>query len=471
MYQELKKKVPSMKGADTASVHYLMLPSAKQDLIYEDVERAVARMQSVVDIGRILRDRKTMPIKYPLPEVVVIHKDVQCLNDIRSLEKYVLEELNVKTVTLSGDKSSYGVTLRAEPDHKTLGLRLKGAFKSVMAEIKQLSDEAVTSFLDGEKLTIQGHQIFPEDLRIMYSFSGEKSKELSEKYEADSSEDILVMLDTTPDEEMLEEGIAREVINRVQKLRKAAGLKVDDCVTMYYTISPSDHNLAKIIAKFKEYIQTSSRTPIEPFKTTSKTIIKKETYELKGAKMELTVVKGFPPGYTGGSPSPSGSVPVSPWVNLCFLGNPPSYVGSNLGALLLSSKDSLKFPYLIEQVQDVFGLYNTKLELFTKADKSCKLEDLSSLDGSTIYVSRQNDASFDVEESNGFHCKFVNVDYEGKVSSLLLENPQGKQFTRMVDALKSLSRGKKNKIFSDKQLKKELSVDALHKLSGQTVYM
>ena len=76
--------------------------------------------------------------------------------------------------------------------------------------------------------------------------------------------DILVMLDTTPDKEMLEEGVAREVINRVQKLRKSAGLKVNDKVTMYYTVTPKDHNLAKIITKFSDYIQTSSKTPVRP---------------------------------------------------------------------------------------------------------------------------------------------------------------------------------------------------------------
>ena len=81
----------------------------------------------------------------------------------------------IMSVSLSSDKASYGVTLRAEPDHKTLGLRLKGAFKPVMAEIKQLSDQVITSFLDGEKLVIQGHDIVAEDIRIIYSFSGEKS--------------------------------------------------------------------------------------------------------------------------------------------------------------------------------------------------------------------------------------------------------------------------------------------------------
>ena len=81
----------------------------------------------------------------------------------------------IMSVSLSSDKASYGVTLRAEPDHKTLSLRLKGAFKPVMAEIKQLSDRVITSFLDVEKLVIQGHDIVAEDIRIIYSFSGEKS--------------------------------------------------------------------------------------------------------------------------------------------------------------------------------------------------------------------------------------------------------------------------------------------------------
>merc|ERR1711963_252473 len=345
MYQQLKKKCPQLTGPSHASVHYLMLPTAREDLIYEDVERAVARMQAIVDLGRVLRDSKTMPIKYPLPEVVVIHKDQQCLDDIRSLEKFILEELNVRSVTLSSDKASYGVTLRAEPDHKTLGFRLKGDFKPVMAEIKQLSDERLTSFLKGEKLTLKGHDISMEDLRIMYSFTGEKSKELSERYEADSQEDILVLLDTTPDQEMLDEGVAREVVNRVQKLRKSAGLKVDDQVTMMYDVSPADHHLAKVITKFSEYIQTSSKTPLKLLTSPVKDCLKKESYDLKGAKLELNVTGSVAPSKPASkSSSGPGCNPASGWANLVLLGSPPpAYVGSNQAGVILPG-DSIDEP-------------------------------------------------------------------------------------------------------------------------------
>ena len=88
MYQNLKKLVDwSKKEEETnQSVHYLMIPHPLNDLINEDIERSVSRMQSVIELGRVLRDRKTMPVKYPLPELIVIHTDQECLDDVKSLE-------------------------------------------------------------------------------------------------------------------------------------------------------------------------------------------------------------------------------------------------------------------------------------------------------------------------------------------------------------------------------------------------
>lgn len=58
--------------------------------------------------------------------MVIIHKSNEYLDDVKSLEKYVMEELNVRKITLSGDKDRYGITLKAQPDHVLLGKRLKG---------------------------------------------------------------------------------------------------------------------------------------------------------------------------------------------------------------------------------------------------------------------------------------------------------------------------------------------------------
>ena len=98
------------------------------------------------------------------------HLTLLCLDDIGSLEKYIQEELNIRQVTLSEDKASFGVTLRAEPDHKTLGPRLGGAFKSVMADIKKLDDVTLTAFVDGGNLEVQGHTLAREEVSTFRTF-------------------------------------------------------------------------------------------------------------------------------------------------------------------------------------------------------------------------------------------------------------------------------------------------------------
>lgn len=106
----------SLEHAD--SVHYQMMPVSQKKFIRSDIERSVALMQSVVELGRIMRDRRTLPVKYPVSEIIVIHKDENTLKEIKSLEGFILSELNVRKLTLSSEKEKYGVSLRAEPDHK-----------------------------------------------------------------------------------------------------------------------------------------------------------------------------------------------------------------------------------------------------------------------------------------------------------------------------------------------------------------
>ena len=113
----------------------------------------------------------------------------------------------MKKLTLSHDKERYGVKLRAEPDHKTLGARLKGAFKDVTKEIRALSDAQVSDFVKNGHIEVLGHKLEPEDLRVMYTFEGN-----ADKYEAHSNEDILVLLDCTPDQVHMNQNVLEREI-------------------------------------------------------------------------------------------------------------------------------------------------------------------------------------------------------------------------------------------------------------------
>lgn len=118
IFQRLVLFQPAGSLEHTESVHYQMMPASQRKFIRSDIERSVGLMQSVVELGRIMRDRRTLPVKYPVSEIIVIHKDEQTLEEIKSLQDFILSELNVRKLTLSSEKEKYGVTLRAEPDHK-----------------------------------------------------------------------------------------------------------------------------------------------------------------------------------------------------------------------------------------------------------------------------------------------------------------------------------------------------------------
>jgi len=98
--------------------------------------------------------------------VVVIHRDTDCQNHLKGLESYILEELNVKTLTLAAEDSRYGVRLQAEPDNKGLGLRLKGEFKSVAPAIKKLTSKQLEEFQAVGEIEVLGHKLSGDDLKV-----------------------------------------------------------------------------------------------------------------------------------------------------------------------------------------------------------------------------------------------------------------------------------------------------------------
>ncbi|XP_054164072.1 isoleucine--tRNA ligase, cytoplasmic-like [Oppia nitens] len=261
MYQNLKNLISDKSVAE--SVHYLLHSPVREEIIDEIVERQVSCMQSVIEVGRVLRDRKTLPLKYPLPDVVIVSKDETILNDVKTLERYILDELNVREIIVTTEKDKYGIQLKAEPDIKALGLRLRNESKAVIKAIKELTDIQLQSYQNNpNEFEITGHQLVAGDIRIQYTFGGDLTSELSDKYVAESDGDILVLLNVKPDSCMMDEGISREIINRIQKLRKKAQLVPSDDVTVYYKVDESGE-LYRIIKQFNEFIGNTLKAPIK----------------------------------------------------------------------------------------------------------------------------------------------------------------------------------------------------------------
>ncbi|NXA12529.1 SYIC protein, partial [Sapayoa aenigma] len=421
MYQNLRTLIDpaSVQEKNTESIHYLMLPQVREDLIDKKIESAVSCLQSVIELGRVIRDRKTIPVKYPLKEIVVIHQDPEALENIRSLEKYVLEELNVRRVTLSADKEKYGVRLRAEPDHMVLGRRLKGAFKHVMAAIKELRSEQLEKFQETGTIVVEGHELHGEDLRLMYQIA-----EGSAQFEAHSDAQVLVLLDVTPDQSMVDEGVAREVINRIQKLRKKRNLVPTDEISVYYRSQPQGEYLDTVIQEHADFIFATIKADLKPYPVpTSKEVLIQETTQLKGSELEITLVRGGLCQSVG---------PACAYVNLrvCVNGTEQD------GVLLLENPkgdNTLNFTGLVDAVSCIFGLKNSKLTVFNGNTELPNQTDLLGLSGRTLHVT----AGAAPEQPScppALLCQYLNLQLlnaepqecqKGTVGTLLMENPVG----------------------------------------------
>nr|XP_054751612.1 isoleucine--tRNA ligase, cytoplasmic-like [Lytechinus pictus] len=403
MYQNLRHLVETdpTSTQDTRSVHYLMQPKPREDLIDSKIETAVSNMQTVIELARVIRDRATIPTKYPLKEVVVINTDQDCLDDVRSLEKYVIEELNVRKVTTSRDKGKYHVSLHAEPEHMILGKRLKGDFKKVSDMIRKLTDDQLQGFISKGEIEVDGHMLGKEDLRLSYSMA--ESAAGSSQYQAHSDGKILVLLDVTPDQSMLDEGVAREVINRIQKLRKKASLVPTDEITIFYNVEPASDRLTKIIPAHKEYIFNTIKQPLTlaPVPTGTEEIIR-ETFQLKGPSLELIIVKGHQEASgassraaTAATASTNGPTPYCKFVNVELCDTKPT-LGARCGrgTVLLENPPGdylLTVDQLTHHVGIIFGLHGKKIQLYRSKNKSnglnsSNVKSLLSLSGSTLYA-------------------------------------------------------------------------------------
>ncbi|RPB13621.1 hypothetical protein P167DRAFT_486046 [Morchella conica CCBAS932] len=260
IYQRLRPYIPeSLLPKDSRSVHFLSFPEVREELFDEDVERRFGRMQKVIELARVSRERKTVGLKTPLKTLVVIHKDQQYLDDIKSLESYITSELNVRDLVLSSDEDKYGVQYKAVADWPVLGKKLKKDLPKVKQALTKLTSAEVKKFVEDKEIVVGGITLVAEDLNVVREL-GESS---SGHMETNTDNDVLTILDTELHKELESEGLAREILNRVQRLRKKAGLVATDDVKMEYRILKDPIGLEEVFVEHRDTLEKALRRPLD----------------------------------------------------------------------------------------------------------------------------------------------------------------------------------------------------------------
>lgn len=263
IYSKLLPHIPkSLHAQDDRSVHFLAFPELREELFDPVVERRVGRMQKVIELARQSRERRTVGLKTPLKTLVVIHKDQQYLDDVKSLEGYITEELNIRDLVLSSDEEKYNVQYSVSADWPVLGKKLKKDVQKVKKALPDVTSNDCKAFLADKKISVAGIELVEGDLVVKRAL---KQDENSKHQETNTDDDVLTILDVAIHPELAQEGLAREIINRVQQLRKKANLKPTDDIKMEYRVQedPDTIGLETAFESQSDFIGKALRRPLD----------------------------------------------------------------------------------------------------------------------------------------------------------------------------------------------------------------
>nr|CAB3470983.1 unnamed protein product [Digitaria exilis] len=291
LYQNLRKA--SNKSEE--SIHFCKFPSTTGERD-ERVEQSVNRMMTIIDLARNIRERHNKALKTPLKEMVVVHPDNEFLEDITGkLKEYVMEEINVKTVTPCNDPLMYA-SLRAEPNFSVLGKRLGKDMGKVSNEVKKMTQEQILAFEESGEITFFGHCLKQDDIKVVRQFK--RPENVAEKdIDAAGDGDVLVILDLRADQSLFEAGVAREVVNRIQKLRKTAQLEPSDPVDVYYKSAGNDKStLEQILKSQDQYIRDALGSPLVPIEMspTDVVVLGEESHDVHDMSFVICIARSSP---------------------------------------------------------------------------------------------------------------------------------------------------------------------------------
>mmetsp|Transcript_9257 Transcript_9257/g.18219 ORF Transcript_9257/g.18219 Transcript_9257/m.18219 type:complete len:1163 (-) Transcript_9257:42-3530(-) len=243
------------------SVHFLNIPDVDESLLDEKMVTRVRHLREVIAAGRLARGND-LPLKRPLRELIIANTDQEILDDVLSLKEYIESELNVRKVTVTTAEQDY-CKLAAKADGSVLGKKLGKKFGAINKAVQQLSHEELAAFQASGTIEVEGETLTTEEIFLNRVVVADESK-----YKAKvTPSNVVVVLDTFFDKTLLYGQIAREVTNRVQKLRKAAGVKIEDVLDVYYNVE-GDAEAVQIVQESieaeNEYITSVIRQRLHP---------------------------------------------------------------------------------------------------------------------------------------------------------------------------------------------------------------
>jgi isoleucyl-tRNA synthetase len=240
IYTELRQKT------DPISVHLCKFPEYQSKLSDPDLEKEMKAVQIVVGIGHSLRKEHKLKVRQPLSKAHVICSDEEKLEALKRHENLIAEELNVKQVEFHSDETAF-VSLIAKPNFRVLGKKVGKLMNAVQKAVEKLPPKEQKQLLNGKEVSIkvEGETIVltPEDVSV--------ERQVKDNVIAGTEQDITVALDTVLNAELISEGIARELVNKINTMRREMDFAVIDRIHVKLQTAPE---VKQAFEKHRDYI-------------------------------------------------------------------------------------------------------------------------------------------------------------------------------------------------------------------------
>ena len=241
MYRNLARSVDT--GAPE-SVHLTDWPVADRSLIDADLSEAMRLAMRVASLGRAARQKASIKVRQPLQRVMVAvetKKEERAL--LGTINAQVLEELNVKGIQIL-EKAGITEFISLKPNLALLGPKLGDQLPVVTKALEDPSVSMATAALAGQTIEVEGHRLEPgEVLVITTDVKG---------YAVAREGPHLVAVDTTLTDDLRNEGLARELVHRIQTMRRSADFQITDRIVTWYA---GDERTARVMERHGDYVR------------------------------------------------------------------------------------------------------------------------------------------------------------------------------------------------------------------------
>jgi len=237
------------------SVHLESWPAVDEKWLDEELEAEVELAIEIAKLGRSARKAEKIRVRQPLSEVIVVSHVEQDQERARRQEKVILDELNIKSMSFTHDQSQF-VQYKVAPDFSKLGPRFGPKVPSVKKAFESLDVDQFKVMRDN--LESGGTCDVEIDGEVVRFTDEEVSVTMSSKdgYAAASGSRIAVVLKTELDDDLVSEGVARELVHNIQGLRKKADLDYQDRIKAY--VSVDDTGILDALEQHRDYIMTET---------------------------------------------------------------------------------------------------------------------------------------------------------------------------------------------------------------------